>query len=497
MKNFKVACGENRGLEQPWSGRGSYLSVSGTQIDAEDGNKGADHLPPHGATVLVARISEEAPIVTMEKLKAVVAQVITRLPAVRGRGEEATKQALVLPMIDALGYDIWNPAEVCPEFEADFATKKLGQKEKVDIAISLSGVPRIYFEVKSVDTTLDGHEGQLARYFNATTSVSLAILTNGVEYRFFTDTGDPNVMDAKPFHVANLEAIDQGLDVFARFNKAVFSPDAIREYATELNYTARMVAFLRDELDLRDREPSERFVRSILSQEGMYPGRITASVVERFSPIAKNALQIVLRDIVRRSVAALDKEVTSAPATTTAPDASPAQPQAPTTSRPEAPEAEAPESKDLERSKIVTTERELEAFAVVKALFDSSLFAKAMIWDASVRKDVPIVLSYKDTTGYFVVYFNKPSNWILRLSIDGRIPWIGFNLPVDQGTALLPPGCQKLEASPYAEFRVAVTGPRDLDSLNRLVFASFKAVIDERERMKHSAEPGSLEPESA
>lgn len=432
---------------------------------------------------------------TMEKLKAVVAQVITRLPAVRGRGEEATKQALVLPLIDALGYDIWNPAEVCPEFDADFATKKLGQKEKVDIAISLSGVPRIYFEVKSADTPLDGHEGQLARYFNATTSVSLAILTNGVEYRFFTDTGDPNVMDSKPFHVANLEAIDQGLDVFARFNKAVFSPDAIREYATELNYTARMVAFLRDELDLRDREPSDRFVRSILAQEGMYPGRITAGVVERFSPIAKNALQIVLRDIVRRSVAALDKEVTAAaPAAPTADPAPAPEPPAPQSGTQE---QETQEARDLERSRIVTTERELEAFAVVKALFDSSLFAKATIWDASVRKDVPIVLSYKDTTGYFVVFFNKPSSWILRLSIDGRVPWIGFNIPVDQGAALLPPGSQKLEPSPYAEFRVAVTGPRDLDSLNRLVFAAFKSVVDERERMKHSGETGTPEAENA
>ena len=58
---------------------------------------------------------------SMDELKAVVAQLLTRLPAVRGRGEEATKQALVLPILDALGYDIWNPAEVCPEFDADFA----------------------------------------------------------------------------------------------------------------------------------------------------------------------------------------------------------------------------------------------------------------------------------------------------------------------------------------------------------------------------------------
>ena len=62
---------------------------------------------------------------------------------------------MILPMLDALGYDLWNPSEVCPGYDADFATKKAGQKEKVDLAIaSRSGLPRIYFEVKSADTSL-------------------------------------------------------------------------------------------------------------------------------------------------------------------------------------------------------------------------------------------------------------------------------------------------------------------------------------------------------
>ena len=158
---------------------------------------------------------------------------------------------------------------------------------------------------------MDGHSGQLARYFNATQSVSLAVLTNGIEYRFFTDTGDVNVMDQSPFYVLSVDAIDPGLEILARFHKSVLSPEAIRDYATELNYTAKMVQFLRAELDLRDREPSENLIRWILAGEGMYEGRVTVNVVERFCPIARSALQIVLRDVVRRSVAALDKEVTA------------------------------------------------------------------------------------------------------------------------------------------------------------------------------------------
>src|SRR3954465_14627223 len=100
---------------------------------------------------------------SVERIKNTVDQIVSRIPLVRGRGEEATKQALILPMLDALGYDIWNPCEVCPEFDADFAIKKAGQKERVDLAVLVGGLPRIYFEVKSADTGLDGHSGQLAR----------------------------------------------------------------------------------------------------------------------------------------------------------------------------------------------------------------------------------------------------------------------------------------------------------------------------------------------
>lgn len=195
----------------------------------------------------------------------------------KGRGEEATKQSLVMPLIQALGYDIWNPIEVAPEHDADFAIKKLGQKEKVDIAIILASTPRIYFEVKAIEVPLDGHEGQLARYFNATTSVTLGVLTNGLEWRFFTDTGNPNIMDAQPFHTTRLDSPDQGLDVMLRFCREYFSPEAIRDYATELLYTSRIAAFLRNELDLRDKDLSEYFIRWILKSDGLYDGVVNCS----------------------------------------------------------------------------------------------------------------------------------------------------------------------------------------------------------------------------
>ena len=422
---------------------------------------------------------------SFEKIKAAVAQILDRVPATRGKGEQATKQSLVLPILDALGYDIWNPSEVCPEYDADFAIKKTGQKEKVDIAILLALLPRIYIETKPVDEPLDGHEGQVARYFNSTPSVTLGVLTNGLEWRFFTDTGDPNVMDLQPFHVARLDATDQGLEVLARFAKSVFSADAIRDYATELRYTAQMAQFLRKELDLRDREPSEYFIRWILKAEHMYEGVVNANVIERFKPIAKDALTRVIREIVRRSITAMEQEAAkevnvSGSETEQFPNLLPEEA---TLRRPACNNIPiSSERSDLPRNAIETTERELRAFEIVKAIFDQQDYVGCKLFDSAIRKEVSIEISYKDTTGYFGIYFNKPSWWVMRLSIEGRKNWVGFNLDEKIGAPLIPQGFSKLEPSPHSEFRVQINNPEDLSHLEAIIKASFSNTIGDHQK---------------
>ena len=110
--------------------------------------------------------------------------------------EESTKTALILPFIEALGYDFKNPAEVVPEFTADIGHKK---GEKVDYAIMIDNKPVILIECKDCNAHLhDLHASQLCRYFTSTPA-RLGILTNGIVYRFFTDMDKDNVMDKKPF----------------------------------------------------------------------------------------------------------------------------------------------------------------------------------------------------------------------------------------------------------------------------------------------------------
>ena len=122
--------------------------------------------------------------------------------------EEATKHALVLPFIQALGYDVFDPREVVPEFTADYGLKN---GEKVDYAVMRDGEPVLLFECKKVDDPLDvSRASQLARYFH-TTKARIAILTDGVIYKFFSDLDAENTMDSAPFlevDVTRLESRD-------------------------------------------------------------------------------------------------------------------------------------------------------------------------------------------------------------------------------------------------------------------------------------------------
>ena len=119
--------------------------------------------------------------------------------------EEATKTAFIMPFIQILGYDIFNPIEVVPEFTADLGTKK---GEKVDYAILKDGHPIIIIECKHWKENLNSHSSQLHRYFNVTKS-RFAILTNGIKYEFYTDLEKSNIMDSKPFMEINLDELKE------------------------------------------------------------------------------------------------------------------------------------------------------------------------------------------------------------------------------------------------------------------------------------------------
>lgn len=65
--------------------------------------------------------------------------------------EEATKTSFVLPFLQALGYDIFNPEEVTPECICDYGTKK---GEKIDYTVCMDGEPIMLIECKIQGATI-------------------------------------------------------------------------------------------------------------------------------------------------------------------------------------------------------------------------------------------------------------------------------------------------------------------------------------------------------
>lgn len=203
--------------------------------------------------------------------------------------EEATKTSLVLPFFQMLGYNIFDPMEVVPEFTADFGNKK---GEKVDFALVMDGHPAVLVEVKKYGTNLlVKQESQLFRYFSAT-AARFGVLTDGIVYRFYSDLDESGRMDPKPFFEFNmLEFTDLQVRQLKQFHKDSFDPLETVEAARELKYTNEIKRVLAAEM----RSPGHDFVRFILTRIE-YPGSRTKLLVEQFTPLVQQAFAQFVKD---------------------------------------------------------------------------------------------------------------------------------------------------------------------------------------------------------
>lgn len=202
--------------------------------------------------------------------------------------EEACKNAFVMPFLGALGYDVFNPEEVVPEFTADVGIKK---GEKVDYAIRKDGVVVMLVECKWSGKALSiENASQLFRYFTVT-SARCAILTNGLVYQFYTDIDEPNKMDSHPFFVFNLlDFTELHVEELTKFSKQLFDINNVIGAAATMKHTNAIKQILAAELS----EPSEAFVKLLASR--VIEGRLTASVMAQFTAVVQRAFAEFIRD---------------------------------------------------------------------------------------------------------------------------------------------------------------------------------------------------------
>lgn len=286
--------------------------------------------------------------------------------------EEATKNAFIMPFIKAIGYDVFNPLEVVPEFIADIGLKK---GEKIDYAIFKDGHAAILIECKHWTQNLDLHEGQLLRYFHVS-KAKFGILTNGIQYRFYTDISEPNKMDEKPFLDINiLDVRENQLEELKKFHKSYFDVNRILNSASELRYTNELKQLIHQELN----NPSPDFVKYFAKQA--YVGVVTSKVLDLFTNLTKKSFQQYISDLItERLKTALRKED----------------------------EAQAEEGPIIqEEEKIKTTEEEMEGYFIVKSI---------------LRQVVDVQrIAYRDAQTYFSILLDDNNRkTICRLYLNGQ-----------------------------------------------------------------------------
>ncbi|QPH37842.1 type I restriction endonuclease [Pedobacter endophyticus] len=273
--------------------------------------------------------------------------------------EEATKNAFVMPFIQILGYDIFNPTEVIPEHICDIGTKK---GEKVDYVIRKNNEPILIFECKHWKESADAHNSQLHRYYHVS-KARFGVLTNGTVYNFYADLEKPNIMDEKPFLTLDIEDLkDNAIKILESFTKTGYNLETILDSAEGLKY----IKAIRKEFEKEIESPSDEMVKLLVGR--FFDKPLTASRMSAFKEYTKKALTLSINESISdRLKSALN--ISEKPVGQT--------------------EVKAQPIDDNNESKVHTTDEELEAFQIVKAI---------------LREKIPATrIAARDTQSYFGV----------------------------------------------------------------------------------------------
>lgn len=309
--------------------------------------------------------------------------IAKRLPSIRSvcTNEESTKLFLVLPVLNALGYDVTDPTVVQPEYGADFRD---GVCDRVDYAILRAGEPVIAIECKKVGADLSSNRAQLRAYFTALQSVRLGILTNGLCFEFFVDVENANIMDDEPFLALDMvSAALSGvpadvLDVLGSLTRTGFQPAAISEIAEMRLVSKRLRTVLMQEV----REPSLEFCRTILKLaqlENVRKSRIEAVYSSMVRNAFEEAFVIPVLELLRTSP---DGDTEENPTT------------------------------DVSARRIVTTDRELAVYRYV---------CRRLAFLATDEHQFSAIehVHYRDYVGKFAIYYRSINKGRLFDFIEG------------------------------------------------------------------------------
>lgn len=311
--------------------------------------------------------------------------------------EETTKQALILPLLDILGFSPYDPTKVLAEFAADFPGVK--STERVDYALYCNGQPVMFIEAKPYVANLTNHAPQLSRYFNSSLGVTIGAITNGKEWRFFTDLINPNVMDDKPFLTVDFTKNKaEDLTQLAEFKHDNFHVEKLRFFAEENQYIQQFKTVIKRSINEVDID----FVRYV-AQQASIPRQLNTKFLESIQPFVKQAVEQSISDTVVKGL--------SSPTIITA---QPVEQKVEETIEIVSESSTLANIVNSENERIVTTVDEQELSRIVIELFPE------------------VELVAKDTESYFSVLFqNKNNRWLFRYDVNLKRPTIQFAVAID------------------------------------------------------------------
>jgi hypothetical protein len=335
--------------------------------------------------------------------------------------EQATKQSLIGPLFSLLGYDLTDPRECVPEYRADFGPGR--SNKPIDWSFHVSGRPAFFVEAKEVGKRLGYFDEQLADYFAKVPEVKLGVLTNGVQWRFFTDVVAENIMDREPFLVWDVLSDDQPpYDFLTLLQKSNFNSQLVRSFAERKRNQNLLVTEL-----TRLLEPAPEFVK--LAVSNIESRMLTSKVVEEWKPIIQNAIEEWARQRTLTSVLEAPR-----------------------------PAANGTGADEADEQSVVTTQEELTGLETVRRLLGPSR---------------PV--TYEDTLSYFKIHLPERYTWVVcRLYFGRKRPLLWVPLPADRVQDLV----QVFPvSSPYPGWStLTLSSPSDLEHLGDLLRLAWDTV---------------------
>jgi hypothetical protein len=337
--------------------------------------------------------------------------------------EQATKEHLIGPFFAELGWKK-DPKTWRAEYDADFNGKRKG--EKVDYAILQNNEPVMLIECKPYsprEKALAARDGQLARYFSAT-SARVSVITNGIVYRFFTDLEKENIQDVEPFFIFDCSSPTKAdIDALERFSSAKFDIKSIRDWAADHQFSARLRKFLATLVS----RPTEAPGLAQYLLEHTYNGQRSQKIVQRVNEQIAELMNQVLGEVIREKFAMASQAVAA----------------------------------DQLEPRIITSEEEKAAYAIVQGMI------------AGAGRSVDH-MTFVDKRNWMNISYKRKGNWFLRLCFNEDPKFLILRAPIEDLQKLLPNGVQASSKGKNVQIEA---DPRSFAHLAKVIVLCFDARV--------------------